>query len=77
MLSFPSLFALEDNKDCKLVDRWKCTNGNWEGGWDWRYSPRGRSVDKFTTLFSLLQDLQLIPGSRDCWKWNLDTKGCV
>ncbi|PWA68978.1 hypothetical protein CTI12_AA300840 [Artemisia annua] len=32
MIAFPRLFTLENNKDCKLTDKWKCSNGRWEGG---------------------------------------------
>ncbi|GJX41892.1 hypothetical protein Tco_0256882 [Tanacetum coccineum] len=39
--SFPRLYALEIEKDCRLCDRWKVMNGNWQGVWAWRSPPRG------------------------------------
>nr|GEV34830.1 potassium channel AKT2/3 [Tanacetum cinerariifolium] len=45
MTDFPRLFALENNKDCKLADRWKCINGYWDEVWHWHCSPRGKSID--------------------------------
>ena len=76
MIDFPRLFSLENNKDCKLADRWKCVTGNWDGVWDWRCSPRGRSTDELNDLYSSLQNLQLNSKLPDRWKWDLDAKGC-
>ncbi|GJR41225.1 RNA-directed DNA polymerase, eukaryota, reverse transcriptase zinc-binding domain protein [Tanacetum coccineum] len=76
MTDFTRLFALENNKDCNLADRWKCFNSYWDGVWDWRCSRRGRSIDDLSVLYSLLQNLKLTSELPDNWRWNLDTTGC-
>ncbi|GKD31483.1 hypothetical protein Tco_1242261 [Tanacetum coccineum] len=64
---FPRLFALENNKDCLIVDRWKLINGTWRAVWDWRINPRGRALDDLTNLSSIIGDLSLSPGTNDKW----------
>lgn len=36
---FPRLFALENNKDCHISDRWRRDGDVWVGCWDWRCPP--------------------------------------
>ncbi|GJZ64247.1 hypothetical protein Tco_0620668 [Tanacetum coccineum] len=72
---FPRLFALENNKDCLIVDRWKLIEGSWRAVWDWRINPRGRALDDLTNLFLIIGDLSLSPGTNDKWLWSCDATG--
>ncbi|GKB12598.1 RNA-directed DNA polymerase, eukaryota, partial [Tanacetum coccineum] len=72
---FPRLFALENNKDCLIVDRWKLINGTWRAVWDWRINHRGRALDDLTNLSSIIGDLSLSPGTNDKWLWSCDATG--
>ncbi|GJT41089.1 hypothetical protein Tco_0940954 [Tanacetum coccineum] len=57
--ALPRLFALETQKDCKVADRWKCSNGTWGGNWSWRLHPRGRAIDDLSPLECLIGNLIL------------------
>ena len=39
MDSFPRLYALENVKDCKVMDRWCFANDVWGGNWSWCIPP--------------------------------------
>ncbi|GJU28730.1 putative RNA-directed DNA polymerase [Tanacetum coccineum] len=73
--TFPRLFALETQKDCKVADRWKFTNGHWGGNWSWRLPPRGRAIDDLSTLEGLISSVVLESDCEDKWVWKCDASG--
>ncbi|GJY57941.1 hypothetical protein Tco_0457833 [Tanacetum coccineum] len=63
--TFPRLFSLETQKDCKVADRWKFTNGHWGTNWSWRLPPHGRSINDLLTLEGLISSLVLESDCKD------------
>ncbi|GJS51137.1 hypothetical protein Tco_0624499 [Tanacetum coccineum] len=72
---FPRLFALESFKDCKISDRWICSDGIWSGNWAWRSPPRGRALDELTNLVSCIGNLTLDGEGIDKWSWADEASG--
>lgn len=75
MDSFPRLYALENIKDCKVMDRWCFANDVWGGNWSWRIPPRGRAIDDLSSLISLIGNLSLDSNEPDKWSWTGDASG--
>ncbi|GJV10925.1 RNA-directed DNA polymerase, eukaryota, reverse transcriptase zinc-binding domain protein [Tanacetum coccineum] len=72
---FPRLFALESFKDCKISDRWICSDGIWSGNWAWRSPSRGRALDELTNLVSRIGNLTLDGDGIDKWSWADEASG--
>lgn len=72
---FPRLYALEGDRDCLLSDRWKNTNGTWNGSWNWRIVPRGLSISELQVLTSSLAGLTLVVDAQDVWSWSYNLNG--
>ena len=72
---FPRLFALEVNQSAAFKDRWGYINGSWQGAWGWRSNLRGRSLEDFDNLVTLLTSSRFKSTGADTWSWNWDNKG--
>ncbi|GKD16949.1 RNA-directed DNA polymerase, eukaryota, reverse transcriptase zinc-binding domain protein, partial [Tanacetum coccineum] len=72
---FLRLYALENQKFCRLNSRWICDNNVWVWNWDWRLPLRGRSLDDLNDLISSLNLPPLVVDSIDSWKHVLSPKG--
>nr|GEZ70892.1 RNA-directed DNA polymerase, eukaryota, reverse transcriptase zinc-binding domain protein [Tanacetum cinerariifolium] len=73
--SFPRLYALENNQDCKVKDRWCLYDGVWGGNWSWRLPPRGRAVSDLNALVSVIGNFSLDDSRVDSWSWSWDASG--
>lgn len=73
--SFPRLFALELQQDCKVKDRWCTTEGVWGGNWSWRLSPRGRAVSDLNYLLATVGNFTLGDDRDNVWSWSWDASG--
>ncbi|GJT57588.1 hypothetical protein Tco_0992642 [Tanacetum coccineum] len=56
---FPRLYALENNKECKVVERWILSNDILGGNWSWRLDYHGRDTDDLSTMVDLIGDIAL------------------
>ncbi|XP_021986173.1 uncharacterized protein LOC110882468 [Helianthus annuus] len=66
----PNLFKLERKKRCKLADRIKQYDGNWELAWDWTRIPSSEvERQELETLLGMMEGRTLSFG-RDSWCWN-------
>ncbi|GKA75182.1 hypothetical protein Tco_0781560 [Tanacetum coccineum] len=74
---YPRLFALENNKDSRVCDRWCLTNGIWNGNWDWRIPLRGRAVSQLASLKNQIGNLVLYPNRPDSWLGCLARQGAA
>ncbi|GJT82207.1 reverse transcriptase domain, reverse transcriptase zinc-binding domain protein [Tanacetum coccineum] len=72
---FPRLYALEIDKECKVSNRWHCTNNEWCRNWSWGIPPRGRAINDLHSLILILEGLQLDSNDSDNWVWAGDVSG--
>ncbi|GJU47375.1 RNA-directed DNA polymerase, eukaryota, reverse transcriptase zinc-binding domain protein [Tanacetum coccineum] len=72
-IRFPRLYALDENKDCLLIERFAVIDGSWVLSSAWRSSPRGRSCNELNSLYSITDSCSLNSGVPDGWKWTLSS----
>ena len=72
---FPRLYGKELNKDILFKNRWAFSNGRWVGCWSLRSGLRGRALDDFRNLETLLINSRFLLSEKDLWFWVPDTKG--
>lgn len=66
------LFALKTNPLSSLKDGWLLSCGVGAGNWFWCTTLRGRTMDFFECLSQDMVGVNLVPGSKDGWRWLLD-----
>ncbi|GJV80887.1 putative RNA-directed DNA polymerase [Tanacetum coccineum] len=62
---FPRLYALENNKESKVAERWTLCNGVWGGNWSWRLNPCRRAIDDLSDMVNLIGGMALSPNGSD------------
>ncbi|GJZ11601.1 hypothetical protein Tco_0546360 [Tanacetum coccineum] len=67
---YPWLYALKNDKDCKISVRWCHDNGTW--GWKWNW----RSSDLSSLLISI-STLDLTSYYHDKWCWTKDASASI
>ncbi|GKA23873.1 RNA-directed DNA polymerase, eukaryota, reverse transcriptase zinc-binding domain protein [Tanacetum coccineum] len=69
------LFALENNQDCKVKERWCLNDGVWGGNLSWRLAPRGRAISDLDALLSVTGSFSLDDSQDYTWLWRADASG--
>ncbi|XP_071700548.1 uncharacterized protein [Rutidosis leptorrhynchoides] len=70
---FKRLYRLEIDKDINISNKTEEFKGDGLG--NWAYPPMGRTNSELTELRDTVRNLQLIEDKKDCWSWNLNSKG--
>ncbi|XP_071703962.1 uncharacterized protein [Rutidosis leptorrhynchoides] len=70
---FKRLYRLEIDKDINISNKIEEFKGDRLG--NWAYPPMGRTDSELIELRDTVQNLQLIEDKKDCWNWNLNSKG--
>ncbi|XP_071727346.1 uncharacterized protein [Rutidosis leptorrhynchoides] len=70
---FKRLYRLEIDKDINISNKIEEFKGDGLG--NWAYSPIGRMNSELIELRDTIRNLQLIEDKKDCWNWNLNSKG--
>ncbi|XP_071708247.1 uncharacterized protein [Rutidosis leptorrhynchoides] len=70
---FKRLHRLEIDKDINISSKIEEFKGDGLG--NWAYPPMGRTNSELNELRDTVRNLQLTEGKKDCWSWNLNSKG--
>ncbi|XP_071715094.1 uncharacterized protein [Rutidosis leptorrhynchoides] len=70
---FKRLHRLEIDKDIKISSKIEEFKGDGLG--NWAYPPMGRTNSELNELRDTVRNLQVTEGKKDCWSWNLNSKG--
>ncbi|XP_071727663.1 uncharacterized protein [Rutidosis leptorrhynchoides] len=70
---FKRLHRLEIDKDINISSKIEEFKGDGLG--NWAYPPMGLTNSELNELRDTVRNLQLTEGKKDCWSWNLNSKG--
>ncbi|XP_071686502.1 uncharacterized protein [Rutidosis leptorrhynchoides] len=70
---FKRLHWLEIDKDINISSKFEEFKG--DGLDNWAYPSMGRTNSELNELRDTVRNLQLNEGKKDCWSWNLNSKG--